>query len=353
MQRLRFYDLRINPRFPSLLGFCANDIPRLAAYVNSAQRRLVYASAAGEEGWWGSWAEVAFNITPQTPAVTFDNSVARIAAMNVCNKPVPIKNQWFEYLQFGNGRTPALLCQCPGTLTWFTRNNAPTFVDMTNPPQTIQIFSSNPYDNDGNHRVLLQGTDNNGVPIVTYDGPNQVQGVYVTLAAPFATSPTPMMTLTGIQKDATAGQVTLFQLDPVSGATIQLVTMQPQETTAWYRRYYLNPTPAFCCNVQAPPAVPNTVQCSAIVKLELLPVTTDTDYLLIQNIEALIEECCAVRYSEMDTTSSRQLESACHRLAIQYLNGELTHYLGKNQPAVNFAPFGSSKLELRRIGTLI
>jgi hypothetical protein len=333
---------------------CVNDFPRLAAYVNSAQRRLVYAREAGEEGWWGSWAEVAFNITQANPAVTFDNSIARVEAFNVCNRTIKIQNQFYEYLQFGNGRTPALTCQCPGTLTWYSRTNAPTFVDMTNPPQTIQIFCGNPADTDGQHRVLLQGTDNNGVPIITYDGPNQVNGIYVTLASPFVISPTPMMSLTGIQKDATAGQVTFFQLDPVSGATIQLVTMQPQETTAWYRRYYLNPAPLYCCQACAPPpAQPNTVQVTAIVKLELLPVTTDTDYLLIQNLEALIEECCAVRYSEMDTVSAKQLEAQKHQAAIRLLNGELTHYLGKNEPAVNFAPFGSAKLELRRIGTMI
>lgn len=357
MQRLRFYDLRTFPRFPSLLGFCANDTPRLAAYVNSAQRRLVYAREAGEEGWWGSWAEIAFNLTQTNPSITFDSSIARVQAFNVCNRTVPIQNQFYEYLQFGNGRTRSLIEKCPGNLTWFSRNNGVTFVDMTNPPQLIQVFASNPADTDQNSpkRVLIQGTDNNGIPIRSQDGPNQVDGNFLTLQAPFVITPTSMMTLTGIQKDITVGQVQFFQVDPVTGASVLLLTMQPTETTAWYRRYFINPTPAFCCNIPGVPNpnAPNLVQCTAIVKLELLPVTTDTDYLLIQNLEALIEECCAVRYSEMDTLSSKQLEAQKHRAAIGLLNGELTHYQGMDDPAINFAPFGSARLIHKRIGSMV
>jgi len=355
MQRLRFTDLRTFPRFPSLLGFCMNDSPRLAAYVNSAQRRLVLAKEAGEEGWWGSWAEIAFNVQQSNPAITFDNTIARVQAFNVCNRTIPIQNPFYEYLTFGNGRRPSFIEQCPGNLTWYSRNNGVTFVDMPNPPQIIVVVASNPADTQQAtpKRVLLQGNDNNNIPITSQDGFQNVQGNFLTLQNPFVASPTPMMTLTGIQKDVTAGQVQFFSMDPVSGTQVLLLTMQPQETTAWYRRYYINPTPAFCCNVPPVTGSPSLVQCTAIVKLELTPVVSDTDYLLIQNLEALIEECCAVRYSEMDTMSSKQLEAQKHRAAIGLLNGELTHYLGKNEPAVNFAPFGSARLSRRRIGSLI
>jgi hypothetical protein len=358
MQRLRFYDIRTYQRFPSVLGFCANDTPRLAAYVNASQRRLVYAREAGEEGWWGSWAEIAFNLDPSAPAITFDSTVARVQAFNVCNRTVPIQNQFYEYLQFGNGRTRSLVEKCPGTIQWYSRNNGVTFREMTGGPQFIQVFASDPADTQQSspRRVLLQGFDNNGIPIHSQDGLNQVQGNFLTLQSPFVQSPTPMLPpLTGIQKDVTVGQVTFFAVDPISGNSIYLLTMQPAETTAWYRRYVLTPTPAFCCNVacnsnQGPP---NMVQVTAIVKLELLPVAVDTDYLLIQNIEAVLEEACAVRYSEMDTVSSKQLEAQKHKAAIGLLNGELTHYLGKDEPAVNFAPFGDARLFRRRIGSML
>lgn len=351
MQRLRFYDLRTFPRFPSLLGFCSNDSPRLAAYVNSAQRRLVLASESGDEGWWGSWAEVAFNIVQNNPIMTFGPDVARVIAFNVCNNPVPIENQFYEYMQFGNGRAPSLIQKCPGNLTWFTRNNSPTQRQMTNAPQFIKAVATNAADVDQTSpkRVLLQGNDNNNLPIYSTDGSAQVLGNFLTLQSPFVQSPTPMMSITGIQKDYTTGPVRFFQVDPTTADEVLLLEMQPWETTAWYRTYQINPTPAFCCNA---PGV-TSVQCTAIVKLELMPVVADTDYLLIQNLEALIEECCAVRYSEMDTTSSKQLEAQKHKAAIRLLNGELTHYLGTQQPAIQFKPFGSASLRKQHIGSMI
>jgi hypothetical protein len=40
------------------------------------------------------------------------------------------------------------------------------------------------------------------------------------------------------------------------------------------------------------------------------------------------------------------------REAINLLNGELRHHLGKQRPAINFAPFGTAKLSYQRIGSL-
>jgi hypothetical protein len=51
--------------------------------------------------------------------------------------------------------------------------------------------------------------------------------------------------------------------------------------------------------------------------------------------------------------SSKSLEKDKHRMAIGLLNGELTHYQGLNEPAVNFAPFGDARLWRRQIGRMI
>lgn len=354
--RLRLYDCRVS-RLPGVIGKCQSDGQDIANYINAAQRRLLLAKEAGDEGWWGTWAEVAFAVDPTTPVITLPREIARLEHINICNRTVPIHNQFYEYLQFGNGRMPRMRANCPSLVSVYTRNNAVTFRDLTNAPQFIRIVITDAQD--VGKRVLIGGLDNNNVPIYSQDGVNRVTGIFLSLDAPFVTSPMPFNNLTGIQKDVTAGQVQFFQVDPNTGAEILLLTMEPSEQSAFYRRYLLNPLPRNCCPVIpsacTPAAVATpTVQVTALAKLDLIPVTVDTDYTLIQNLEALTEECQSLRYSEMDSPNAKQLSRERHQAAIGLLNGELAHYLGIDDPAVNFKPFGSAGLRrTNRIGTLV
>ena len=353
-QRLRLYDCR-NSRLPSTIGLCQQDAHAIAENVNGAQRRLLMCPEAGDEGWWGTWAEVAFAIDPAKPIITLPREIARLEAIDVCHRPVPLHNQFYEYLQFGNGRMPKRTTQCPGFINVFTRNTSATFRDLTNPPQNIYVYLTDP--TDVGKRVMISGLDANGNIIYTQDGVNRVTGVFVSLTSPFAVAPMTFNTITGIQKDITNGQVQFFQVDPVTGAQILLLTMEPSEQTASYRRYFLNPIPRNCCglfiNACVSPNLPTQVLVTAIAKLELIPVMVDTDYCLIQNLEAIIEECQSIRYSRVDNPSAKAMSAAAHKTAIGFLNGELNHYIGKDQVAVNVSPFGSAHLARRKIGTLI
>ncbi len=356
MQRLTLRDCRLS-RLPRAIGACAEDIVTIADYVNTSQRRLIYAKEAGEEGWNGGFAEMAFNVSRDHPHITPPRGVARLEAVNVCQRVIPIQNQFYEYLAFGNGRMPKIRASnCFGNiLQVYSRNFVPTFVDI-DPlhPQLIVIYPSDAGDESGTKRVLLQGLDQNGVQIYTQDGVNRVKGVFVPLGAPFVTSPFQMTEIQGIQKDITNGPVQIFAMDPTTGVQTLLVTMEPSETTAWYRRYLFNPLPFNCCSSINPPVCPTTapglVQVTAIAKLDLIPVMVDTDYCLIQNLEAIIEECQSVRYSEIDSATSKQMAQEKHKQAIGLLNGELTHFYGQEEPAIGVRPFGSARLSRVRVG---
>jgi hypothetical protein len=346
MKRLRLYDIRTG-RLPELLQMCQSDVARLAEFVNAAQQRLIYAKEAGETGWWGTWAEMAFNIPKASPYLTTPRSVARLETLVMCDQPVPLNNQFYEYLRFGNGRMPKeCQSQCPRERQVFTRNNAVSFTDMTNAPQLIRVYLTDPQD--VGKRVLIQGADENFVTVFTQDNANRVQGVFLTLDSPFVTTPFSFQTLTGIQKDITAGEINIYQADPLTGEEVLLLTMEPGEETAYYRRYYFDNMPSRCCaTVNA-----DTIQVRAIVKLELLPVVTDTDYCLIQNKEALIEEAMSVHYSQVDSSSAKMMAQEKHQQAIRLLNGELNHYVGQESVAINFAPFGDADLRRVNIGMI-
>lgn len=350
MPRLRLYDLRLS-RLPGLIGLCQANVPEIADAVNSAQRRLLFCNEAGDEGWYGTWAEILFYVSQTTPTITLPREVARLESVNVCNLPASVNNQFYEYLQFGNGRMPKCRSQCGAPLSGYTRNNAVTFTDLTNGPQYLTAYISN--DQDIGRRIFFGGRDNNDNTVYTQDNSNRVSGEFLTLETPFASTDTLWNTITGIQKDITAGPVSIYQTDPTTGAEILLLTMEPGETTASYRRYYFNPLPRSCCSSATSTTAIQSIPVTAIAKLEMIPVKVDTDYLLIQDMEAIINECQSLRMSQMDTETAQKMSLKFHQDAVRSLNGQLTHYLGSQQAAINIAPFGSARLERQMIGRLM
>lgn len=351
MPRLRLFDCRYS-RLPQVVGLCADDIPGVAAYVNSAQRRLLMCRESGDEGWYGTFAEMAFNLVSRSrPYIVCPREVARIENINICKRPIQLQNQFYEYLQFGNGRMPQCIVQSNCQVEAFSRNDSITIAPLVNPPKIIRAYWTDAGDISSTLRVFIQGLDQNNTQVYTQDGFYQVMGEYLMAQSPFADTQFQYNSLTGIQKDITLGAVQIFQVDPTTGAESLMLTMEPNEQVAGYRRYYLNNLPTNCCGITT--NTPTTLQVTALVKLELLPVYYDTDYLLFHNLEAIIEECSAIRYSEVDSVDAKKMALEKHQQAIRFLNGELAHYYGINTPAVNFSPFGSAKLERQAIGTQI
>lgn len=338
-------------RLASNVGLCVDDLPRIADYVNSAQRRLLMCKEACDDGWWGTWAEIAFNVSRCSPYITLPREIARLEWLNVCDRPVLVQNQFYEYLNFGNGRMPKVNRRCGGVniLEAYSRNNAVTFTDMTNSPQYITVYITD--ERDIGKRTLIGGLNSAGNIVSTTDVLNQVQGEFVPFNLPSVQTTTLWNQITAIQKDPTFGIVRYYQTDPETGDEVLLLSMEPTETTASYRRYYLGNLPRGCCPNPAS-TDESQVQVTAIAKLDLIPVVADTDYCLIQNLEAIIEESQSVRYESMDSPEAKGLSRERHNAAVQFLNGELNHYIGKDNVAVGIRPFGSAKLWRQGVGRL-
>jgi hypothetical protein len=361
MTRLRFYDI-LNPTLAEATGCCVEDIPRNAVEVNRAQSRLLYDESGNEQGWAQTYAEMVFSVNRKNPVITCPRGVASLLATEVCDRAVPLRNQFFEYLEFGDGRMPKTNKWSEQVGYWrersaFTRNKGCTFEDISNPPQQVQIFS-NPADCVPNPitgaipRVFIQGVAGNRI-VVSQDNGNTVQGEFVTLAQPYAMSVNVFDTWTGFQKDVTQDQVQIFQSDPIWGFVTQILTMEPTELTAWYPRYYLHNLPARCCptvrpimmnpgfpTCGCPYPLPEYVQVTALARLDLIPVVAPTDYLLIQNAEAIYAECQAGRMSTIDGSAAKQEASILHAQAVRILRGQSIVEEGKNNVSVSFAPYG-------------
>lgn len=294
---------------------------------------------------------MVFNISPTDPFITLPRDVARLTEITVCGRPVAIQNEFFEFLEFGYGLQPTPNCcaSLSGSncqfLQMYDRGLFPTFSDLA-PGKTIRAYTTDA--SDSGKRALIQGTDQNDSIIYGQDGIVSCLGEFITFEPPFAQFPMTLNTLTGIQKDITTGPVKFYETNPVTGDTRLILTMQPSEEVASYRRYTVVGLPNNCCTNPS-----GFNQITAMAKLEFIPAVVDTDWLLISNLEALICECQAVRFSNMDSAGSDQKALLKHREAIGLLNGELTHHLGRSKPAVVFAPFGSARLERQGVGKMI
>lgn len=342
--RSRLIDFQLS-RGAQAAGLCQGDVASVASVANEAQQRLLF--AGGEHGWYGSWFRMAFNVTQATPYVTPPREVARLINIAVCKHPVRVQNGFYEFLEAGYGVQPKT-CGC-NFLEAYERNNVVSSVEMTSTNKKLRFYISD--DSDIGKRVLVQGLDANGMRIYSRDGLVQVEGVFLDLTSPFVDMDRVLSVWDGFQKDFTVGTLSVYEVDQTTGAQTLLSIYQPGEQVASYRRYFINGLPHNCCD---PTDEDNTtVQVEAMARLEFIPVAVGTDYLTIQNIPALIEEVQSLRYSGADTPQAKQFSILHHNKAIRLLNGELEFYEGKQQPAINFAPFGTARLRHQGIGQLI
>jgi len=357
--RLRLYDLMVDRFFQESVGYCVGDVSALADVTNRAQERLMTCREAGNDGWYGGYAEMAFNVSQTNPFITMPRGVARAIRFDMCQRPLRIQNQFYEYLQFGSGKWPKLNCNSTSTICHtgpreaFRRNTAVTFTDLTTPGYGLRFYPGDAAD--AGLRVLVGCTDANAQTVYTLDGPVQVNGVFTSLGLPFVdltlpgtSVPLELGSITAIQKDITLGPLSIYQVNLTTGDQTLLSIMEPGETVAFYTRYYLNSIPTNCC----PSPVAGQVQVTAMVKLDLVPARVPTDYLLIQSKEAIINEAESARLGSSDSSDGKSQAAERHRAAVRYLQGQLVHYEGKEFPAINFAPFGNQRLSNQRIGLM-
>lgn len=364
ISRLRLKDMLESELTGSAsVGICVGDVSSVARVVNRAQERLLTCREAGDTGWWGGYAEIALTATQNDPYITLPRGAARLIRIDACNYPVRIENQFYEYLDFGSGRWPKLGCDdttvCASAPSMgFRRNTACTFSDLTTPNKSLRIYLGNSAD--VGKRVLVGGTDSNSQTLYSTSNGIAVPGLFATLASPFvdlklsgSAIAVELGSINSIQKDATIGQVRFYEVDITTGAQRLILTMEPGETVASYARYYLGGLPDGCCQVAGTAPGSNIVSLTAMVKLDLIPAKVDSDYLLIQSREALICECQSARFGDMDSDSAKAQSAERHRQSVRHLQGQLVHEEGKEDPAINFAPFGSARLINQRIGALM
>lgn len=325
-------------RLPAAVGKCSTDVAGVCAIINSATMRLLWAVETGDSSWWGCWSELAYNLTQANPYFVLPRGYSGVIGIDVCSYPIALHNAQWEFLRFGFGKLPKSTSCAPNRcapLEALDRGTVPTQLPGVVPNNKLRVYLSD--SGDVGKRVLLQYNDANGIPIRTLDGVVEVLGEFVTLTAPFVDASSEYSLVTGVQKDPTLANVSIYTVDMTTGDQSLISTMEPSETIGDYRKFFVSGLPKNCCNV--PVVTAGTTQVQVLAKRDFVPVSVVTDYLVIGNIEALTREAQAIRYSEMDSSNAKQMEANEHRMAVRLLQGQLVANEGKLNPAISFKPF--------------
>lgn len=308
-----------NTQIPTLANLCADD-PRVVAYINDAQQRLL---SRGK--WWGTFKRALFCL--QDGCIVWPREVASIEAFQICGRNTELKNAWFEFREDVAPPTSNKFCIRDRLLD---RGNVPCFAQPTVAAH-LALYVTNAAD--VGKQVLVQGLDQNGIVIRNTYGGNTVDGEYVTLVASpgFVTTIAQFSQVTGVQKPQTVDRVLMFWIDPTTATQTAMATYAWNELNPTYRRSYLTRFPSTDSCQPILDDCPTAGSCTTgqtvatIVKLAFIPATVDTDWLLIGNLPALTDMVNAILKKERrDYDEAAVLEAS----ALRELRNELRTMTG-------------------------
>ena len=338
------------------MGLCAPD-PRIAAYVNEAQQRLLSKGL-----WWGvcgKWKLAAYG-----GEITMPPQLSTIESVAINHVPISVHDFWFEFLTNGFGTRSASevgtaagsslggACGVYGIPEANFRGNFPTFRNLTPNTNAKKLILMCDLASDVGSTVTILGYDNNGNWIRTLQNNVYADGEVISLTqSPGTTSVNNFSNITDIQFAAPrSGQCWLYEQDTVTGVKTLTGWYQYFETAPSYGRWLFPSifSPSSTSGV-TPPAnwqqtwtqggIPNPTATTYIPSLvevigkkAFIPVSLPTDYLILGCMPAIKFMCQAIKKEE-DGVSTADLQEAqgFETLAIKELDDELDSNLGSGR----------------------
>lgn len=318
--RTTFENLK-NSRIPAVLNISPED-PRLMLICNEAQQRLVQTN----EHFWGLFARYRFCVT--NSCLVWPREIAAIEAVSICNRALPVRNQWFEFMESGpglQGEGSDGQHRMDGCIpNSYDRGTACTFSDIIGTGKKIKVYAD--IAEDPNAVILLQGYDQNGNWITTQVNGEWIDGEYVGISTTPQTSYNIFSSLVAVQKPITNGPVRLYEYNTSDATQRAIAYYETDETNPSYRKSYVGGLRRNSCgSVSDGECELKTV--TVMAKLEFIPVRRDTDWLLIGNLPALKDCMQAILKWEMDLPQEAQYY---FNKSVATLRQELSHYRGQS-----------------------
>lgn len=306
-----------------VMGVCSTD-SRIPDILNEAVQRLI---SRGK--WVGTTAR--YRICVNSGCITWPRQIETIESFAICDRPGIIRNEWFEFVQDG----PGVMAHDEnwGNLL-IDRGTAISFDDFNGTNKKIRVYADVAESADA--KLFVQYYDSNANWKRTLVSGSWVNGEYITISTTPQNSESHVLTggWVGVQKPVTNGVVRVYEYDTVTGAQRPLAIYEPDETRPEYRRSMipgLSDMPA--CDDSSTGCTSKAV--TVMAKLKFIPVSADTDLLLIGNLPALKDMVQAILKRERNLLG----EAAAYEVsAINELQQELASYQGSGPvPAIRVA----------------
>jgi hypothetical protein len=258
-----------------------------------------------------------------------------------CETPITIRNQWFENIQGVGLQTPRRNCaggNCNEGLfvndQWcnfgngYDRGTGCTFNEIRGLNKKIRVYNDIAEADDA--YITLMGYDENSQWVLTEVDGVWIDGERVPFATPYATSTKFFSNLTAVIKPITNGNIRLYEYNTDTTTQRALSVYEPSEENPAYRKMLVPGLEnARCCNTSCSEDDDDSecrrVKITAIARLEYVPVSAPTDWVIPGNPDAVAEMMMSVRAGEMHNEEQMVFhEQKC----LSMLNTQLRHYLG-------------------------
>jgi hypothetical protein len=298
-------------RIASAAGICSDDV-RVISYLNRGVRRLL------NKGKWAG-TTIRYRVCVNSDCITWPRQIQTIEAVAVCDRPSKVRNEWFEFLEAGQG---IMGTDSGNGLQLVDRGEACSFDDITAGSTIARIRVYSDVVEAASKYIILQGYDENGNWIRTQDGTTWIDGEKVTISTVPAT---PAVTtkkfsaLVRVIKDVTNGMIRLYEYNGTSNVRA-LAFYEPDEKLPSYRRSFIPEladvnTSSTC----------ESASVEVMAKLRFMEVSNENDFLLIGNVDALEEITRAlVAYDQKQWPEAKAFEAT----ALQLLQDELGAHTG-------------------------
>lgn len=316
MFTLRYSDVKAT--CGKALNMTATD-ERVKDYLNRAVERLLY------DGKWKGTVQTFRLCVDADNCIVWPREMETPEAIAVCNSPVPIESQWYEFNEHGPGLSADCLC---GAVV--DRDEVCSFANVTGTGKKLAVFCDR---TEGAGKYInLQFHDENGQWVRAAHNGEILDGETISIpstagAYNYTTKTVKPGGLIRVSKDITLGVVRLYEYNTANGALKPLAYYQPDEEVPVYRRTLIPGLENSSCEQQ---------KVTVRAKLRFIPVRVDGSWVMISHKEALRCACKAVLKEEQDVYNEANINWG---IAYRLLNAQLHHHKGDGElPRVRVQP---------------
>lgn len=220
--------------------------------------------------------------------IAWPRYVDHVRRVNICNRTIPVRNMWYEFLERGRR------CDWGNWLRWpesklSDQGRTSVFQDIQGDGRTVRAYPR--CNADLGKTVTIFGIDNNGQTLQTQNADDSWSiGQVLTLQTPFASTSTFVRSIDYVLKDPTQCPLDLYAYNASTNLLEDLAHYEPSETRPSYSRTRLQGwVPNFGTSTFVPPQTccGTNQAVIALVKFRFVEAVNPTDLLGIDNEDAL------------------------------------------------------------------